>query len=270
MQLDGTLCVLTGASGGIGRALAAELARAGARLILAGRDYAALCRLQSELPAGCAAALCAGDLTDPRMRDDLAALAAELDAAVLINLCGGNRFGLLAEQSDDDVRELVAVNLTAPIALTRRMLPHLARRSQAMVVNVGSALGAIGHPGYVLYGATKFGLRGFSEALGRELADGPVRVIHVAPRATRTTMNTPAAAAMNRTLGSTEDPPARVAAHIAQAMRRGARRTAIGWPERLFARVNQVWPGLVDRAIARQLATIKRYAAIAHQEETAP
>lgn len=270
MQLEGSTCVLTGATGGIGHALAHKLAEAGARLILAARQRPALAALSEELPPASVAAICAGDLTQACERDALAQVAETLDADILVNLCGGNRFGLLAEQSADDVQALLAVNLTSPIALTQRLLPHLAGRGESLVVNIGSAFDAIGFPGYVLYSASKFGLRGFSESLARELADGPVRVIHIAPRATRTAMNPPVVSAMNRALGNAEDPPERVAARIVTAMRKGERRAAIGWRERCFARINQTLPAVVDRALARQLATIKRFASPASMEEIAP
>jgi short-subunit dehydrogenase len=268
MQLEGTTVVLTGASGGIGQALAGTLAEAGARLVLAGRDGARLDRLVDALPHGSVLEVCIGDLTNGSARDRLAAAALEHDCAVLINVCGGNRFGLLDDQSDVDVDALLAINLAAPIQLTRRLLGHLRSRESAMVVNIGSAYGAIGYPGYAIYCASKFGLRGFSEAIGRELADTSVRVLHVAPRATRTAMNSRAVEAMNEALGNAADEPGRVARRIVKAIRSNERRVAIGWPERFFARLDQALPGIVDRALGQQLQTIKRFAALGEQEES--
>ena len=267
MQLEGSTVVVTGASGGIGRALAGELASAGARLVLAGRNGARLTAVARALPDGCVREVCIGDLTRAVDRDQLAAAAREHDCAVLINVCGGNRFGLLDDQSDADVEALLAVNLAAPIQLTRRLLDHLRCRKSAMVVNVGSAYGVIGFPGYAIYCASKFGLRGFSEALGRELADTPVRVLHVAPRATRTSMNSVSVNAMNEALGNTADEPERVARRIVTAIRADERRVVIGWPERFFARLNQALPSVVDRALGQQLRTVKRFATTNAQEE---
>jgi short-subunit dehydrogenase len=267
MQLEGSVCVLTGATGGIGVALAGALAAAGTKLIIAARDRRKLQGLADRLIPGAVTGLYAGDLTCHDNQRALAELAATRGAAILINLAGVNRFGLLRQQCVDAAPTLIRTNLIAPVELTHRLLPHFLRQEQAMVVNIGSAFGAIGYPGYTLYSASKFGLRGFSEALARELADGPVRVLYVAPRATQTTMNTAAARALNSALGNAEDTPTRVAAQIVRAILKHKPRSAIGWPERVFCRLNQVVPGLMDRAIARQLPRIKRHASTQSTED---
>ena len=268
MRLDRVVGVLTGATGGIGRPLAHSLAAEGMRLILSARDRERLDALARELPDGNVAETVAGDVARCDVRERLAERAARHDARVLVNLCGENRFGLLPRQTPADIDALIATNVTAPIQLTRVLLPHLQRQDEAMIVNIGSTFGAIGYPGYAVYCATKFGLRGFSEALARELSDGPVRVVYVAPRATRTGMNSFAAAELNAALGNAVDAPQRVAGCIVEAMRNGSRRTGIGWRERSFARLNQIVPTLVDAAIARQLDTIKSYAFDPDGEET--
>lgn len=270
MRLEGVVCVLTGATGGIGRPLAHCLAGVGVRLILSARDADRLAGLAAELPGASVVETFAGDLVLRDVQQELAHRARSSSAHILINLCGANAFGLLATQAPQEVQRLITTNLIAPIQLTQLLLPHLQSRREAMIVNVGSTFGAIGYPGYSLYCASKFGLRGFSEALARELSDSVVRVIYVAPRATRTGMNSFAASAMNVALGNTVDPPEQVAARIVESMRKEQRRTGIGWPERGFARLNQLMPSLVDRAIARQLRTIKSYASSPDREECKP
>jgi short-subunit dehydrogenase len=121
-------------------------------------------------------------------------------------------------------------------------------------------MGYLGYPGHAAYCASKFALRGFSEALRRELADGPVRVLHLAPRATRTTMNGAGVCALNAELGVAMDEPATVARELVALVERPARERLLGMPERLFARLNQILPGLVDRALRRQLSIIRRHA----------
>lgn len=270
MRLNGAVGVLTGATGGIGQPLARCLAEAGVGLILAARDSDKLTALADALPAGSVVGICAGDLADADAQRALAQRARADDTGILINLSGGNRFALLNDQTPDDVRALMTTNLIAPIQLTQALLPHLRSRSEAMIVNVGSMFGAIGFPGYSIYCASKFGLRGFSEALARELSDSAVRVVYIAPRATRTGMNTGAASAMNAALGNVEDPPQKVAERIAQSMHKSRRRTGIGWPERGFAALNQLAPSLVDRAIARQLPIVRKFASNPTQEEFIP
>jgi len=260
MRLDSTTCVLTGATGGIGRALATALTAYGAKLVLSGRDAAGLASLKKELPAASVVAVCVGDLRDAAVQESLVAYATQAAATVLVNLAGANQFGLIDRQDPEELQALLETNLIVPVTLTRRLLPHLLAQPAAMIVNVGSTFGAIGYPGYAAYCASKFGLRGFSEAMARELSDGPVRVVYVAPRATHTEMNSAAATALNARLGNREDAPARVAAAIVNAMVRQAPRTGLGWPERIFAPLNQLLPGVMDRALAGQLPTIKQFA----------
>ena len=144
--------------------------------------------------------------------------------------------------------------------LTQRLLPQLQRRASATIVNVGSIYGYLGYPGCASYSASKFALRGFTEALRRELADGPVRVLYFAPRATRTALNDDALTALNAELGTTMDTPEWVAHELVALLRRPARERLLGMPEKFFARVNQVLPGLVDNGLRKQLDTIRNFA----------
>jgi len=136
------------------------------------------------------------------------------------------------------------------------------------VVNIGSTFGSIGYPGFSVYCATKFALRGFSEALRRELADTNVGVLYLAPRATRTEMNNAAVEAMNAELQVNMDSPELVAERLVQALDADLREVHLGFPERLFVRLNGILPRLVDKALRRQLPTIQHYATpAAHTKE---
>ncbi|HHQ4559050.1 SDR family oxidoreductase [Aeromonas hydrophila] len=259
MKLEGKLVLLTGASGGIGEALAQELAAQGAHLLLHGRRASALERLRKELPHPERHQTVIADLGSPQERAKLLqhpALDEGLD--VLINNAGCNQFAWLEDQSSEQVERQLLLNVEAPIQLTRMLLPRL--RKPAVIMNVGSSFGAIGYAGYSVYCASKFALRGFSEALGRELEGTGIQVLHFAPRATRTRLNSEAAYEMNAELGTHTDSPQDVAEEAVIALCNETRRSWLGWPEKLFVRLNGLLPGLVDRALARQKPIIERYA----------
>lgn len=259
MQLNGARILLTGASGGLGGVLARELAQAGAALLLTGRDPAALARI--DLPAGSDYRPLQADLTDAAGIDSAVAAARAFGANILINNAGVASFGLLAEQDWNDIERILATNLGAPIRLTRALLPWLTQQPAAAVVNIGSAFGSIPFAGFTAYSAAKAGLRGFSQALRRELADSTVRVIHVAPRAIDTPINPPAVRALNRALGSATDTPETVARHILGMLANDVAEGHIGFPERFFAWLNGCAPGLVDQGLRGKLARIKQHAA---------
>jgi short-subunit dehydrogenase len=148
-----------------------------------------------------------------------------------------------------------------PLLLTHALLPALRKAGDARILNMGSTFGNIGYPGYAPYCASKAGLRAFTEALRRELADTLLKVMYLAPRATQTTLNDERVVAMNKALGNAVDSPALVADAVADMIVRGNKNQLfIGWPEKLFARLNQLLPGIVDGALRKQLETIKRFA----------
>lgn len=256
-SLTGRVVVITGASGGIGGAIARGIAPLGARLILCGRNASMLQALTAELPPDSVAAEVTGPLTAPATRGQLARAAATHGASVLINAMGINLPGLFVAQNDTDIEQLIDTNLNAPMLVTQDLLPGLLQQPTALVVNIGSVFGTIGHPGYTAYCATKFGLRGFSEALLRELADTSVHVLHVEPRATRTAMNDGTGRDLNQLLGNAEDTPKRVAATVIDAIIHLRARTTIGWPERFFALINRIAPEIVDRSLRSKLELIK-------------
>ncbi len=257
MNIRGKSLLLTGASGGIGAAMAERLAQEGARLILVSRKRASLDSLVADLPGEGHVAV-AADIGSREGRATLvAACGGRLDG--LINNAGVNSFGLLQDLADEQLRQMFEVNTMAPMLLVRDLLPLLIE-GEGFVVNVGSGFGCIGFPGYCGYSASKFALRGFTEALRRELADKPVSVLYLAPRATATTMNPPEVVALNRELGNRTDSPQRVADELLRLLKRGKGSRAIGLPERFFARLNALFPSLVDGALAKQLPTIRQRA----------
>jgi short-subunit dehydrogenase len=164
MRLSEARVVLTGASGGIGLAIATALCASGARVLAVARHREPLEPLLERYPQH----LCwlGADLTLVADRHKVLA-AAEIIGGInlLINAAGVNHFAMLEQLADTDVDAMLAVNISAPICLTKTLLPLLKQAESAMVVNVGSTYGSIGYPGYASYCASKFALRGFSEAV---------------------------------------------------------------------------------------------------------
>jgi short-subunit dehydrogenase len=259
MKLEESRVLLTGASGGIGQAMAASLAAGGARLLLAGRQADALQALARAHP-GRVEYVCA-DLRQRDGRDAVLAAARGFGGVnCVVNAAGVSRFGLVERQDDDAVAALIQLNVTSTMQLTRALLPLLREAPKALLVNVGSIFGSIGYPGFAAYSASKFAMRGFSEALRRELADTRIKVLYVAPRATRTPMNTGEVVEMNRRLNVAMDEPGAVAERIVEAIRREREELYIGWPEKIFVRLNGLLPRVVDHALRRQLPVVQRFA----------
>tara|TARA_R110002167_G_scaffold129180_1_gene311943 strand:+ start:532 stop:1359 length:828 start_codon:yes stop_codon:yes gene_type:complete len=252
MRLDGRRVLITGAGSGIGRALAIGCAAKGAHLILAGRRQTALDETIALLPAGHPAIAVPADIASAGGRAALHRAAAAQGALdVLINNAGVVQSGALEMQSDVALEHLFAVNVLAPIALVRDLLPLLRAAEQPRVVSVGSVFGDIGHPLFAAYGASKFALRGFSDAMRRELAGEGIGVTYAAPRAT----HTPAAegfADLVEPFAMTMDNPEVVAAEIIRAIERGAPMAYPRGLERLFVWIQRLFPGLIDQALSRK------------------
>ena len=258
MQLNHARILLTGASGGLGEALAGQLSAAGAALLLTGRNADKLAAIP--LAAGAECVRLPADLATAEGIADAAAAARRFGANMLINNAGVGGFGLLENQDSAAVERILTTNLLVPVRLTHALLPWLKQQPAAAVVNIGSAFGSIPFAGFAAYSSAKAGLRGFSQALRRELADSSVRVIHIAPRAIDTPLNTEAVKRLNAALKNASDSPATVAAWIVEKLRNDVAESHLGFPERLFAWINGVAPSLIDRGLGEKLATIKHHA----------
>lgn len=167
MPLRGCVCLVTGASSGIGRATAELLAARGARLLLHGRDRSAL----ASVAARTGGTVLVEDLSQPGAAARLAAaaLAAAGQVDLLIANAGAGFAGPLAIMDGSRLAEIVATNLTAPLELTRLLLPQMLERRRGRVIFVTSIAGRTGVAGEAVYAASKAGLDAFAESLRLEL-----------------------------------------------------------------------------------------------------
>lgn len=260
MNLQGKTVLITGASGGIGEKICQQLATAGAKIIALGREEDRLQALMGKLP-GEHSYLAVDLLSEEGIQKTIELVNQQGGLDVLINNAGITQFGMLQQQPVTALSAQLNINLLVPMLLTQALLPFLKRSESAAIVNMGSTFGSIGYSGFSAYCASKFGLRGFSEALRRELADTSVRVIYLAPRATRTPINDEQVVSMNKELGNRVDEPEVVAKHLMQVLENDRILLRyIGWPEKLFVVINSVLPKIVDRALLKQLPVIRRFA----------
>jgi short-subunit dehydrogenase len=264
MLLSERRVLITGANGGIGGAVARRLAKQHAFLILVVRNRDDLGDFVEELRELGAAGVqvLSGDLSQSGVPEEIvaAALREHERIDVLINCAGVQNFGFFADESANDTLRLFAVNTVAPIAMTNAVLPHMLMRGGGRIVNVGSIFGSIGFPCFATYSASKFAVRGFSEALRRELADTGVKVVYVAPRFTRTPFNSGRVNRMAEALGMNRDDPEAVAGQVVAAIEQGASDRYLGWPEKLFVRINAIFPRLVDPSLMRMAERMRPFA----------
>ena len=258
MDIGNKTVVLIGAAGGIGAAIAKRLDQLNARLLLVGRNEQALQTLAAGLQHQHSLVL--ADINCEQGRQHIAERCQQQAIDIYINAAGVMDFQLLPQQDSAKLEQTVHTNLLSPMLLCQLLLPLLMKKSGAAIVNIGSTFGSIGHPGFVAYCASKFGLRGFSEALQRELAGTGVRVLYFAPRATRTTFNAKAVNQLNEALGNSCDSPEQVADSLVAALNTKNRQYYMGWPEKFFVRLNALCPKLVDKALLKKLPIIFRYA----------
>jgi len=258
--LDKTV-VLTGAAGGIGSEIAINLDQLGARLIMVDLNEDALASLNKKL--NYKHKILAQDISTKNGRSVLQQYCNDLPEGIdiLINSAGAMDFAFLEQQDDERLQMLMNINVVMPIMVTQTLLPSLIKQqSKSTIVNIGSTFGSIGYPGFGAYCSSKFALRGFTETLRRELSDSSVDVLYVAPRAASTKLNSDCVTQMNKELHNAMDPPEKVAAEVIDALKKQRSVSYIGWPEKLFVRINGLFPWMVDNALKKQLPTIRHFA----------
>lgn len=188
-ELAGKRILVTGASQGIGYALASAAAKRGCLVVATARTDHRLDTLAAEVQGGGGQIVIVhADITDPRgreaMRDAAVHTFGGLD--ILVNNAGVGACGTFTRTSQEAIRHLFEVNLFAPAELTRLCLPVLHQGNQPLVVNVSSVYGRRGMPGWAYYSASKFAVQGLSDAVRAELSKHGVGVLVVNPGVTQT------------------------------------------------------------------------------------
>lgn len=245
MELAGRTALLTGATGGLGRAIAAALASRGAKLTLSARRAEALEELAAQLP-GEEHRVLPSDLAEPSAAERLAVEAGEVD--VLVANAGLPGAGLLTDFSPDEIDRALRVNLEAPMLLARALFPAMVERGSGHLVFVSSLSGKVASPRTSIYNATKFGLRGFALGLRADLGPKGVGVSLVSPGFIRE-------AGMFADSGAKPPPgmgtgrPEQVGAAVARAIERDRAEIAVApIPQRALAHFGLASPGISVRA----------------------
>ncbi|MDI3316455.1 MAG: 3-oxoacyl-[acyl-carrier-protein] reductase [Bacillota bacterium] len=196
-ELEGNVALVTGASRGIGRAIALELARGGARVAIHYRSQAGRAQeVAAEVERlGSEALVLAGDVADPATADRLVKAVLErwgrLD--ILVNNAGVARDDLLLRLDEERWREVLETDLTAVYRLTRAALRPMLRQRYGRIVNIASVAGILGNAGQANYAAAKAGVIGFTRAVAREVGSRNITVNAVAPGYIETEMTAPLA-----------------------------------------------------------------------------
>jgi|SRR5579859_1030266 len=266
-EIAGKVVIITGASAGIGAASARAFGRAGARLVLAARRLDRLQALAAEierLKTGAEVLPLCADVSQQVDRQQLVEAARERFGRVdvLFNNAGFGRLDWL--ENLDPVKDIdaqLAVNVLGVIQTTRLVLPLMIAQKSGHIINMASMAGLVATPTYSVYAAGKFAVRGFSEALRREVAPWDIRVSAVFPGAVVTEFG--GQAGIHRKTQTTtpawlRPSPDDVAGAIVGLVRRPRSTVILPWIFRLASIANSLLPGLVDWAIVHRFTIPER------------
>ncbi len=252
--LSGCRAIVTGASSGIGWAMAVELAKRQSELLVTARCAEKLDQLVGEITnLGGRAIPVPGDLTDESLRERLVTRArmewGGLD--LLINNAGVGAIGPFLEADPGRLRRVMEINFFAPAELTRLAAPLLQNGHQPLIVNIGSVLGHRAVPFKVEYCASKFAMHGFSDALRSELEASGIDLLLVSPSTTNSEF-LGSLLAGERSEGALRGmSPTRVVRQAIRAMKNGRDEVILSAGGKLLVWSDRLFPTLVNRAIAR-------------------
>ncbi len=224
MELSGKVAVVTGASRGIGRALAKELAASGCSLFLTALERAELNSLTDELrryPVSFAAT--AADLSNAESLQSVIGWILKWEGGpdILVNnAAAGGRFGRFEAQGLDDIDKTISLNVSALVRLTRELIPCLKRKPSAKIVNISSGVSRLPYPGLAIYGATKAFVSSFSESLACELSGTSVNVLCFHPGFTMTSFISTSGMDLRKIPSGFLHTPESMASRLVRAIRR--------------------------------------------------
>ncbi|MGQ0443410.1 MAG: SDR family oxidoreductase [Methylophilaceae bacterium] len=261
MNLNGKRILLTGAAGGLGQVLAMSLIAQGAKLALVDRNAQILTTLCMRLAQTGSATVIVNNFQSESASEDVVAQAVSSLGSVdmLINCAGVLDFTKFSAQTPSHIMQMMHINSVVPMQLTRALLPKLLEKNTGHIVNIGSIFGSIGFPHYATYSASKFALRGFSQALRRELFDSNIKVTYIAPRAIKTKINNEASSQMMAATKTAIDHPEQVAQAIIKAIQQQKAEYYIGQPESFFAWINSVLPSLVSFGLRKSTLIAREF-----------
>lgn len=257
-RIAGSRVLITGASQGIGRALAQQAANTGARVLAVARSADLLDELVQQVRAeGGFVEGVLGDITQPadrrRMVEAAQRYCGGLD--ILINNAGIGATGHFADVAPERLRKIMEVNFFALAETTRVFLPMLKQGNRPAVVNISSIAGKRGIPARSEYSASKFAVQGFSEALRAEVAKDGIDVLVVCPGLTQTNfsqnmLEQKALIKMDHLRGMTAD---EVAQQALRAIERGSNEVCLSFKGKLLVLVSRFFPRLADRIARRKV-----------------
>ena len=243
MNITNKHIMITGATGGLGTALIKQLSTMNCTITAIGRDRALLKKLQSHYNITPLAL----DLTQSSSRKTLSDYVAKNPVDILINSAAILNIEEFATCPDSHIDDVVAINLTALMVTTRICLPAMLKKSTpCKVLNIASVGADLGLPYFTVYTATKFGVKGFTESLRRELGATNTDAVLIAPRAMKTPMMDEGAVALLRAMFSGMDDVDKIAKKIVGVIEKDRARMRVGLFERLGGLMNGVMPWATD------------------------
>lgn len=257
--------LVTGASSGIGEAVAKLFAQVGYRVSMGARRLERLQAVANEIEsAGGDSIAVQCDLARfehiQRLVSETMDQFGQID--VLVNNAGFGRIKWLEELDPvADIQAQIQINLITTILISREVLPHMIQQKSGHIINMGSMGGLVASPTYTIYSASKFGVRGFTEALRREVGVYGVHVSGIYPGAVNTEFKQHAG--IDRKTGQTTPPslrlePEEVARAVLKMVRHPRREMIIPWQMRFTVWMNMLFPGIVDWIVENRFTRLER------------